>query len=110
VEVDAEGKQLAKVCSDATFMTRKLGTTRAAVLQRRLKQLNAATCLEDLRNTPGRCHELTADRAGQLSVDLDGPYRLFFRPAEAPAPKKPDGGLDWEAVTGVTVVEIADPH
>ena len=57
----------------------------------------------------GRCHELTGDRRGQLSLDLVHPQRLIIEPAE-PVPRTQDGGLDWAAVTRVVVVEIADTH
>lgn len=60
-----------------------------------MDDLVAALTLEEFRNLPGRCHELHSDRAGQLSLDLDGPYRLIFEPADDPIPTKPDGGLEW---------------
>ena len=55
-------------------------------------------------------HELHGDRDGQLSVDLDHPYRLIIQPANNPIPTKPDGGLDWARVTAILVVEVADTH
>jgi proteic killer suppression protein len=59
---------------------------------------------------PGRCHELTGDLPGLLSLDLDGPYRLFFRPAADPPPSKPDGGLDWSNVTEGVIEKVHDFH
>ncbi|MCX6346155.1 MAG: hypothetical protein NT018_13975 [Armatimonadetes bacterium] len=53
---------------------------------------------------------MTGDRQGQISVDLDGPYRLFFVVANDPIPLLPDGGLDWDKVTAIEIVEIGDPH
>jgi len=53
---------------------------------------------------------MTGNRHGQISVDLDHPYRLFFIPANAPFPRREGGGLDWEAVTEIEIVEIEDPH
>ncbi|MGA2602191.1 MAG: hypothetical protein ABSH09_34935 [Bryobacteraceae bacterium] len=63
-----------------------------------------------MRNRPGRCHELKGDRDGQLSIDLDGPYRLLFAPAHNPPPKKPDGGLDWKQVTAVVLAGLVNTH
>jgi plasmid maintenance system killer protein len=81
------------------------------LIRRRLDELRAAEVLEDLRNLPGpRCHELRGDRAGQISVDLDHPYRLIFEPADDPVPRKPDGGLDWRSVTAVRILEVTDTH
>lgn len=71
----------------------------------------AASTLEDMRLIPAaRCHELSGKRAGQLAVDLDHPRRLVFRPNHDPVPTKPDGGLDWSAVTSIVIVEIVDYH
>ena len=63
-----------------------------------------------MRTLPGRCHELTGDRKGTLSIDLDGPYRLIFEPAENPPPVKTDGGLAWELVTAIRILEVEDTH
>ena len=67
--------------------------------------------LEDLRNLPqARCHELTGDYRGMLAVDLEQPKRLIFQPDHNPRPEKDDGGLDWEQVTAVVILAIADYH
>ncbi|WP_229548556.1 hypothetical protein [Nostoc sp. CHAB 5836] len=50
------------------------------------------------------------NRAGQLSLDLDGPYRLIFEPADQPIPLKPDGGLDWDKVTAVEILGVENTH
>ena len=76
----------------------------------RLQQLAAAPTLADMRNLPGRCHELTGDRAGQFAVDVHKGYRLVFRPTAEPPPRKPDGGIDWAQVDSITVDEIVDYH
>ncbi len=66
--------------------------------------------MEELRHLPGRCHELIGNRAGQLSLDLDHPYRLIFEPADEPIPQKDDGGLDWTMVTSVVIIGVEDTH
>jgi plasmid maintenance system killer protein len=99
-----------KECNDHKILVRKYGPLKAKLLNRRLEQLRAAEVLEDLRNLPQvRCHELVGDRSGQLSVDLDHPYRLIFEPTE-PIPRKTDGGLDWEKITSITILGIEDTH
>lgn len=83
----------------------------AKVLRQRLDELYDADVLAQIRFLPGpRCHELKGNRAGQLSVDLAGPYRLIFEPADDPVPTKPDGGLDWRRVTAVRIREVTDTH
>ena len=77
---------------------------------RRLLQLNAASSLEELRNAPGRCHELGEDRKGQLGMTVTRNYRLVFEPADEPVPQLGHGGLDWNAVTKVRILEVTDYH
>lgn len=96
--------------NDSKRLVRKHNLQRAKLIRRRLDDLKAAPTLEVMRSLPGRCHELKGDRAGQLSMDLDGPYRLLFAPAHNPVPKKSDGGLDWTHVTAVMLVGVVDTH
>jgi plasmid maintenance system killer protein len=96
--------------NDSKRLVRRHNSQRAKLIRRRLDDLKAAPTLDVLRSLPGRCHELKGDRAGQLSIDLDGPYRLLFTPAHNPVPKKPDGGLDWKQVTAVVLVGVVNTH
>jgi len=110
VDVSFEDARLRRTCSEVKRMVRQFGPERARKVALRLQALQAAATLEDLRNAPGRLHELTADRAGTLSLDLDGPYRLILRPTEQPPLSRSGGGLDWSQVRAVTVLSIEDPH
>lgn len=103
-------EKLKKALSEHRQLQKKWGADGAKKIELRLQQLAAVSALADLRDLPGRCHELTGDRKGQLAVDLHGPYRLVFRPTEDPAPNKEDGGLDWGAIDSVTIVDIVDYH
>ena len=61
----------------------------------RLRMLNRARTLDDLRNPPGnRLHALKDDRAGQHSISINMQWRICF--------VWRDGGADG--------VEIADYH
>lgn len=86
------------------------GTDRAKQIRKRLDDLSAAPNLEEMKRLPGKCHELSGDRRGQLSLSVSGNYRLIFEPANDPLPLKPDGGLDWSRVTAVKVIEVEDYH
>ncbi len=76
----------------------------------RLANLEAAKNASDLRRFPGRWHPLRADRSGQMSGDLDHPRRLIIEPADLTSVQRSDGSIDWEQVTDVVIVEIADTH
>ena len=96
--------------NDSKRLIRRHNAQRAKLIRRRLDDLYAAPNLQVMRRLPGRCHELTGDRKGQLSIDLDGPYRLLFKPAHNPPPARADGGLDWERVTEIVLLGVEDTH
>jgi proteic killer suppression protein len=51
-----------------------------AVARRKLRQLEIAGCLNDLRVPPGnRLEQLRGDRAGQHSIRINDQYRVCFR-------------------------------
>ena len=65
------------------------------VAQRKLRQLQIAGTLEDLRIPPGnRLESLKGDRQGQMSIRINDQYRICFR---------------WTAL-GPAKVEIVDYH
>jgi len=104
-------KKLTKMFNDQKLLIQTQGTKRAKLIRRRLDDLRAAKTLEEISHLPpARCHELKGNRLGQLSVDLDHPYRLIFRPADNPLPTKPDGGLDWNRVTAIEILGVEDTH
>lgn len=110
MDIKFEDTDLADDCNDFKRLVRKYNMHRAKLIRRRLDDLRAAANLDTMRNLPGRCHELKGNRDGQLSVDLDGPYRLIFCPDQDPIPVKDDGGLDWLEVTAIVVLEVVDTH
>ena len=66
-----------------------------SVARRKLRQLQIAVKLEDLRVPPGnRLEALTGDRAGQYSIRVNDQFRVCFR---------------W-TVAGAEDVEIIDYH
>lgn len=110
MEVNFLSERLRDDCSHSSRATRRWGAACARRIALRLQQLAAAGVLEDMRHLPGRCHELDGDLAGCLSLDLDHRRRLIFKPAANPLPTKPDGGLNWEQVTEINILEIVDYH
>lgn len=110
MEVLFSDERTARQLSNRTVLVTTYGDVLARRITQRLQELSAADALDDMRKLPGKCHELVADRDGHLAVRLDKRSRLIFKPADNPAPAKPDGGLDWTAVTAIVVIEIVDYH
>lgn len=106
-------KKLAKKMNDEKEIVKAFGCHSARKIQKILTQLRAADNLAIFAppySPPHRCHELTGNRKGQLSVDVEHPYRLVFEPADNPLPMRDEGGLDWNAVTVINIKGVEDTH
>lgn len=114
MNISFKNNKLAKSFNEGPQLVKIHGSLRAKKIRIRMTELRAANSLKDLwppKSLPGRCHELTeGKRSGQLSVDLDYPYRLIFAPDHDPVPKLDDGGLDWSQVTAITILGVEDTH
>ena len=110
MEILFRTEKLRKLCSDVNELRRAFGKDGGITISRRLDDLEGAATLLDMRRLPGRCHELTGDRAGQLAVDAKHPFRVIFLPTDDPLPVKPDGGLDWNKVQSIEIIEVVDYH
>jgi plasmid maintenance system killer protein len=110
LKIDFRDKSMAELVNDYKRLVRTLNVERAKRLRRRLDDLAAAANLAVMRGLPGRLHELKGSKSHDLSIDLDGPYRLILVPSDDPIPLKKDGGLDWSGVTMVTIQRIEDTH
>lgn len=110
VEISYKSRKLEKQLTDPKEMTRSFGQLARKVNQR-LKDLSDADNLAIMKSFPAaRCHELEGGRKGELSIDVSGNYRMIFVPLNEPIPKKDDGGLNWEEVTKIQIIEIKDYH
>jgi len=106
-------KKLMKQMNEGKAMVRVHGPKRAKCLQIVLVSLRAAPNLGTFAppySPPHRCHELKGNLKGQLSLDLDHPYRLLFEPINEPLPTRPEGGLDWQNVTAIRIKGVENTH
>ena len=103
-------KKLKKLAEDYSKCQKVLGVIRAKLFLQRLNDLYNAETLEDVRNLPGKYHELIADRKGLWACNLDQPYRLIFEPHENPIPSDEAGRSIWIEIKGVEIIEITDYH
>ena len=110
MEIIFNSTKFEKECGNYRLLVKRHGSIRARRIINRLDDLRYANVLEDMRRASGRCHELRGNRAGQLSLDLDHPYRLVFEPDHEPIPRKDDGGLDWTQITAVVIIGVEDTH
>lgn len=110
MEIIYKSRKIEKQLTDPKEIAKSFGQLARAINQR-LKDLSAAENLGVMRTLPAaRCHELSGDRKGELAVNVSTNYRLIFEPNHEPIPQKEDGGLDWEKVTQIRIMEIEDYH
>ena len=110
MDIDFATTKLEKQFNSRKVLMKVHGPERAKVIMKRMTQLVAAENMGQLRGTPGRFHALKGNYAGMFTLDLDGPYRLFFRPSSDPVPLLEDGSVNLIMVTSITVIEVGDPH
>lgn len=109
MSITFKNRKLQKEFCDEKILKRKWGAEQAKLIQRRLTELAAAEDLETLRKLPQvRAHELSGNRAGQISLDVKQPYRLLIIPDHEESPRKEDGGLDWQRTTKVKILGVED--
>ncbi len=103
--------RLRKEFNDRKELLRNRGKDQSKKILMRMSQISAAPNLQCLRPpTPGGFHELTCDKDGWITCDLDGKWRLVFEPDHNPIPEQDAGGLDWNKVTAVRIRGVVDPH
>lgn len=110
MKISFSTRKLERIANNIKNCQRELGTSCAKRFQKRLEALRLADSLEDVRNLPGRFHELTENRKGQWACDLEHPYRLIFEPHEDPVPEDENGVYIWCEIKGVEIIEITDYH
>lgn len=103
--------KLAKHLQNFDHMVVAFGKEQAKAIHRRLDQLKAARCLEDIRHAPGKCHELVGNHAGRFSIDLRGPYRMIFCPSGDREEYMDGSTVVWTRVTAIEIILlIKDTH
>ncbi|GAB1443677.1 MAG: type II toxin-antitoxin system RelE/ParE family toxin [Bacteroidetes bacterium] len=110
MEILFSSTKLQKLANDHKKCQKELGAVGAKRFNMRMLDLRDAISLEDLRNAPGRFHELKGNRKGQWSCDLDHPYRLIFEPVEKPIPTVESGAYIWAQIKKIKIIEIVDYH
>lgn len=102
---------LRALCTSEKLLRKEFGEKGRKKIRQRLDEFDAAENLAVIGLLPGpRCEELKGKRAGELSVRAHDGMRIIFRPMDSPVPVKPDGGLDWSAITHLYILSIEDYH
>jgi len=110
MEVFFDSERLANLLQSGKKLRKEYGAENAKWIPKRLDNLRFAGNMEEMRSLPGRTHELRGDRAETFAINLKNGYRLIFKPADEPPPRKDDGGLDWRAIRSIVIITVEDYH
>ena len=111
LDIDFRTNRLERTLNEERELVRTYGARMARAIQRRLATIDEARTLSEVPTTPPeRRHQLHGERRGQYAVDLIHPYRLIFEPNHDPVPRRPDGAVETDHVTAITIVEVIDYH
>lgn len=113
MEISFRTNKLEKAFQNERKLKAAFGAPQARFIRNRVQALMAAENLGVFLppySKPERCHELSGDRDGQISLDLQQPYRLILEPNHDPKPQNSDGGLDWLRVTAVRIIAVENTH
>jgi plasmid maintenance system killer protein len=110
MRVGYANNKLAKMCSTEKERQKAFNEL-AKKVKLRLSQLDAVGTLADMSKIPAaKCHPLDGNLGGEFAVQLNGNYRLVFRPNHDPLPLLEDGGIDLDKITEVVVTQVGDYH
>ncbi|MDX3523342.1 hypothetical protein [Streptomyces scabiei] len=98
--------ELARSCNDDAMRERRYGPALAAVLRRRLAEIDAAAHLADLACLPAARLRPCPEGPGLLLVSLGSEAYLRLRPRADPPPRLPDGRLDYSDIRAVIVTDV----
>lgn len=111
MEIFFKTRRLERIFNSKRNLKQSFGDRMCRVIQIRMAVLNNARNLSQVPSTPpDRRHILVGDRMGQYAVDLVHPRRLAFEPNHDPVPRLPDGGVNLDEVTSITIIEVVDYH
>jgi len=90
-------------------LTQEYGPKNARKIVLRLSQITAMPTLGHLlQSRLGRCHALQGDYAGMYAMDLEGGFRLIFRPVQEKG--QANVSEDLFTVEIVMIMEVTDYH
>ncbi len=111
MDINFKNRKLEKTFNSEEKLKANYGDVRANLVMKRMAVLKHSPTLTQVpTDRPPRRHQLKGNRKAQFTVDLDGPYRLYFAADHDPVPRKEDGGIDTDRVSAIRILEIADHH
>jgi 3-oxoacyl-ACP reductase-like protein len=100
-------KTLREICESEVKASRELGVRVAEKLKRRLADLRAASCVNDL--VAGR-RRTRSSRNRQMALNLNKSSKIILCSNHNTTPILESGNVDWSKVTRVKILRIEGAH
>jgi toxin HigB-1 len=111
LDINFRRRKLERIFNAQAALIRTFGAPMAEAIMKRMLVLRSAQNLGQVPITPpDRRHQLAENRDEQFAVDLVHPKRLVFEVNHDKIPRKPDGGIEVDNVTAITIIEVVDYH
>ena len=111
MDISYKSNKVDKTLNKYKELVKAYGDKQAKKIKIRMSEFRAAVSLEDIFSLPqARCHPLSGQQEGQLSVDIIYPLRIVFIPDHNPIPLLEDGGLDKSNITAIKILGVEDTH
>ena len=110
VKIIVKKRKLRNILNSKKELIKQYDNDMADKIMQRIDDISKIENLENLMELPGRHHLLEGDKKGYFACDLKQPYRLIYKPANNPLPKRADGSLIYSEVTEIEIIEIINYH
>lgn len=110
MELSFSDKSLRDLCYSDFLAQDTYGPEVAQKLKNRVADFAAAQTVSDLFLLPGRPQELMGDRQGQMSLELAGGFRLFFRSGHLDERTDQSGKIDWTRVRRIKLIGLEQSY
>ena len=110
MKIEFTSRKTAKLLNNKKELCKTYGND-ASTIQRRLAQLEALECLDDIRQLPDaisiHCHRLTGKGAEHFAVNVGARNRLIFSPCFDEYAGTLD---DWKTIVHIIIIGVTDYH
>lgn len=111
MEVLYAKSKLRKMCGSPSALIQRFGAREGRLVLQRLNELKAASSLLTAKRIPALdLHQLSGEWDERFAVKVIHGLRIVLEVGHDFTPRLVDGGVNLEAVTTITVLEITDYH
>lgn len=110
LELSFSHKKLRDLCYSEFLAKQTYGPELAQSLRKRIADLAAVHTASELFHLPGKPQELAGDRQGQMAIELNNGFRLYFKSGHLDERTDESGKTDWSRVRRIKLIDLEAPN